>query len=389
MPAGQSRVDTAMAVVARVLIVDDEAAHTRALCETLQAAGYATTGFTRGEDAVEALRKSRFDLLLADLMMPGMDGIALLQSALAVDPDIAGIIMTGEGTIATAVDAMKAGAIDYILKPFKLSMILPVLSRALDIRRLRMENAELQRRVRERSAELEAVNRELEAFSYSVSHDLRAPLRAINGYCRMIEEDVGDRLGESGGRLFGVVRESSRKMEHLIDDLLAFSRTGRQPIRAREIDMGSLAGEAWKEVRAGWPDRQPDFTLRPLPRSWGDPALLKQVWLNLLSNSMKYSGKRDKPVIEVSAEDQGSTVTYRVRDNGAGFDMRYVEKLFGVFQRLHPESEFSGTGVGLAIVQRVVARHNGRVWAEGKVDEGATFHFSLPKAEPAQGLSSG
>jgi signal transduction histidine kinase len=374
-----------MAAPARVLIVDDEAAQTRALCETLQAAGYATTGFTRGEDALEALRKSEFDLLLADLMMPGMDGIALLQAALAHDSRVACIIMTGEGTIATAVDAMKAGATDYILKPFRLSVILPVLARALDIRRLRMENAELERRVRERSAELEAVNKELEAFSYSVSHDLRSPLRAINGYCRMIEEDHGEKLEESGRRLLGVVSESGQRMERLIDDLLEFSRTGRQPMRARPIDMEALVREAWKEVRANWPDREPEFTLKPLPRGWGDPALLKQVWLNLLYNAMKYSGKREKPAIEVSGEEGDPAVTYRVRDNGAGFEMRYAERLFGVFQRLHPEAEFPGTGVGLAIVQRVVARHNGRVWAEGKLGEGATFSFTLPKAEPAPG----
>jgi two-component system sensor histidine kinase/response regulator len=369
-----------MTVAARVLIVDDEAAHTGALCETLQAAGYATTGFTRGADAVEALRKSRYDLLLADLMMPGMDGIALLQSAHALDPDIAGVIMTGEGTIATAVDAMKAGAVDYILKPFKLSIVLPVLSRALDLRRLRMENAELERRVRERSAELEAANKELEAFSFSVSHDLRAPLRAINGFCRMIEEDVDGRLGESGMRLFATVRESAQKMERLIDDLLAFFRTARQPINAQEVDMASLASAAWQDVRAAWPDRQVDFNLPSLPSAWGDPALLKQAWLNLLSNAMKYSGKRERAIIDVSAEDQGSMVTYQVRDNGAGFDMRFAHKLFEVFQRLHSDSEFSGTGVGLAIVQRVVTRHNGRVWAEGKVGAGATFSFSLPKA---------
>jgi len=368
----------------RVLVVDDEVAQMKALCETLRDQGYDAVGYTDGEQALDALKSGgQFDLLLADMMMPKLDGIGLLQAALEHDPNLVGVIMTGKGTIGTAVDAMKAGALDYILKPFKLSAILPVLARSLSVRRLRMENAELARTVAQRTAELEAANKELEAFSYSVSHDLRSPLRAINGFCRMIEEDVGDRLGESGMRLFATVRGSSQKMERLIDDLLEFSRTGRQPINAREVDMSALVSAAWKEVRAGRPDREADFISRPLPRAWGDPSLLKQVWLNLLFNALKFTGGRDKPVIEVSAEDEGSAVTYRVRDNGAGFDMRYSHKLFGVFQRMHSESEFSGTGVGLAIVQRVVARHNGRVWAEAKVDQGATFYFSLPKAEAA------
>jgi signal transduction histidine kinase len=361
----------------RILVVDDEPAQMTALCETLRDHGYEISGFSSGKPALAALQAAKFDLLLADLMMPEMDGIALLQAALVEDPDIVGIIMTGAGTIGTAVEAMKSGALDYILKPFKLSVILPVISRALAMRRLRLENAELAQRLRERADELEAANKELEAFTYSVSHDLRAPLRSIDGYCRMIEEDLGDKLDEVGKRLFNVVRSSSLKMGILIDDLLAFSRLGRQPMSARHIDMHSLVNETWSEVRESSREGAPEFRLQSLPAAWGDRALLRQVWTNLLSNAMKYSGKREKPVIEVGVEDHGAGVIYHVKDNGAGFDMRYAERLFGVFQRLHSEREFSGTGIGLAIVQRVVTRHGGRVWAESRVDGGAKFYFTL------------
>jgi signal transduction histidine kinase len=361
----------------RILVVDDEPAQMTALCETLRDHGYEISGFSSGKPALAALQAAKFDLLLADLMMPEMDGIALLQAALVEDPDIVGIIMTGAGTIGTAVEAMKSGALDYILKPFKLSVILPVISRALAMRRLRLENAELAQRLRERADELEAANKELEAFGYSVSHDLRAPLRAIDGYCRMIEEDLGDKLDEVGKRLFNVVRGSSLKMGILIDDLLAFSRLGRQPMSVRHIDMHSLVNETWSEMRESSREGAPEFRLQSLPAAWGDRALLKQVWTNLLSNAMKYSGKREKPVIEVGVEDHDAGVIYHVKDNGAGFDMRYAERLFGVFQRLHSEKEFSGTGIGLAIVQRVVTRHGGRVWAESRVDGGAKFYFTL------------
>ncbi|MDB5812697.1 MAG: two-component hybrid sensor and regulator, partial [Betaproteobacteria bacterium] len=349
-----------------------------ALCDTLRDYGHETVGFNAGEAALAALRETKFDLLLADLMMPGMDGIALLRAAREMDADLVGIIMTGAGSVATAVEAMKVGAFDYILKPFKASVILPVLARALTVRRLRMENAELEQRLRKHVDALEAANKELEAFSYSVSHDLRSPLRAINGYPQMIEEQLGDKLDEETKRLLNVVVDTSHKMGMLIDDLLAFSKLGRQPLNAKQVDMNSVVKEAWSEASAGSSVGTHDFRLQSLPDVWCDRALLKQVWANLLSNAVKYSSKRDKSVIEVGAEDLGTEIVYCVRDNGAGFDMRYVDKLFEVFKRLHSEDEFSGTGVGLAIVHRIVTRHGGRVWAEGKVDEGASLYFSLP-----------
>src|SRR5258708_2732165 len=220
---------------ARLLIVDDEADLMRALCNTLKEEGYDTSGFTSGRNALEAPRREKFDLLLTDLMMPEMDGIALLRAALQADPDLVAIMITGEGAVATAVEAMKAGASDYILKPFKLSFILPVLSRALTVRALRVENAELNRRVRERTEqfeaankELEAANKELEAFSYSVSHDLRAPLRGIRGFSHVLLQDHAPQMRPEARELLERVISSGQRMAQIIDDLLRFSRLGRQ-----------------------------------------------------------------------------------------------------------------------------------------------------------------
>jgi len=235
----------------------------------------------------------------------------------------------------------------------------------------------------EKTAELAAVNKELDAFSYSVSHDLRAPLRAIDGYARMLEEDMGARLDAEGRRLLGVVRSSGARMGRLIDDLLEFSRLGRQALKRRTVDMAELAREASAE--AGRANALARIEIDPLPPASADGALLRQVWLNLIGNAVKYSAKRAEPRIQIGGRREDGGVLYWVRDNGAGFDMRYAERLFGVFQRLHHADEFPGTGVGLAIVQRVVVRHGGRVWAEGRQNEGATFYFSLPDAPADEG----
>ncbi len=230
---------------------------------------------------------------------------------------------------------------------------------------------------RKRSEErLAALNKELESFSYSVSHDLRAPLRAIDGYARMLDEDSGERLGGEGRRLLGVVRSSARRMGRLIDDLLEFSRLGQhEPARAR-LDMAALAREAAAELRGEYP--RAVLNVGELPEALADRTLVKQVWLNLIGNALKYSSQREVPRIDISGRTEGDALVYSVRDNGVGFDMRYAGKLFGVFQRLHRQDEFPGTGVGLAIVQRIVSRHGGRVAAEAEAGNGACFTFSLP-----------
>ena len=244
---------------------------------------------------------------------------------------------------------------------------------------LRKLNAELEERVEARTIELEAANKELESFSYSVSHDLRAPVRAIVGFSRMLTEDHGPQLDEEARRKLGIVQAEAHRMGVLIDELLAFSRLGRQAVQMKEIDMAGLARATYEGLNGH--DQQPkvELHLGSLPRATGDRTLLGQVWANLLANAVKFSSKRERPVVEVSAVTDETEHIYFVRDNGAGFDPRYQSKLFRVFQRLHDSTEFPGTGVGLALVQRIVSRHGGRVWADGKPGEGATFYFTLPK----------
>jgi two-component system sensor histidine kinase/response regulator len=372
----------AEASLTRILIVDDEAAQMKALCNTLKDHGYETTGFSSAPAALDSITENKFDLLLTDLMMPDMDGISLLQKALQKDPDLVGIIMTGEGTIATAVDAMKSGALDYILKPFKLSAIIPVLDRALTVRRLRLENTALERRVRERTDELESANKELEAFSYSVSHDLRAPLRHINGFAELLSKSAGAALSEKDRHSLNLIFNSAQQMNHLIDDLLDFSRTSRAEMRRIEVNLHELLEKIIHDLQPEVEGRNIIWKKDPLPCVLGDPSLLRQVFNNLLFNAIKYTRPRDPAKIEIGCLNEGDaneTVIF-VRDNGVGFDMQYADKLFGVFQRLHRKEEFEGTGIGLANVRRIIARHGGRTWAEGKIDEGATFYFSLPAA---------
>jgi signal transduction histidine kinase len=230
------------------------------------------------------------------------------------------------------------------------------------------------------SARLTAANRELESFAYSVAHDLRAPLRAIGGFSHILAEAHGERLDPEGRRLLERVEANSQKMAELIDNLLEFSRLGRQAMSPARIDMTALMEEVVGETRPQT-DRAPAITVRPLPPAWGDRSLIRQAVENLVSNAIKYSGTRDRPAIEIAGETKDEENVYSVKDNGVGFDMRYYEKLFGVFQRLHRAEEFPGVGVGLAIVKRMVARHGGRVWAESQPDAGATFYFALPAAE--------
>ena len=247
-------------------------------------------------------------------------------------------------------------------------------------------NQTLEQRVLERTAQLEASNKELESFCYSVSHDLRAPLRAINGFAAILGEDHGQQLNAEAQRTLGIIRSEAERMGQLIDDLLAFSRIGRQAMQMAEMDMGAIAQRAFDDCAAQAPGRDIRFKLHPLPAAHGDSSLLPLVWINLISNAVKYT--RPKPVaeIEITSHDSNGEVVYCVKDNGVGFDPQYVGKLFGVFQRLHTDAEFEGTGVGLALVQRIILRHGGRVWAESILNEGATFYFTLPRT---RGKSAG
>jgi len=233
---------------------------------------------------------------------------------------------------------------------------------------------------RRKTSELQAVNKELDAFSHSVAHDLRAPLRAVDGYALALEESHASELDAEGRRLLGVVRASSQLMGRLIDALLDFARLGREPLRTRSVELDELVNQTIDELRSGLGGRTVDFVIGKLGTAVADPALLKQVLANLLGNAVKFTRDKNPAVVEIGRRKEaepGDANVYYVKDNGAGFDMRYSDKLFGVFQRLHRAEEYEGTGVGLSIVQRVITRHGGRVWADSRPGEGATFYFTL------------
>jgi light-regulated signal transduction histidine kinase (bacteriophytochrome) len=246
-----------------------------------------------------------------------------------------------------------------------------------EIRRL---NSELELRVAERTAELQAANEEMEGFSYSVAHDLRAPLRHVMAFVELLQKDAGPSLSETNREHLTMIARASKRMGGLIDDLLAFSRVGRAEMQTTECNLNQLVQETLRDFQADTKERNIVWEIHPLPSVRADSSLLRLVLVNLISNAVKFTGNRTAAKIEIGCapDEKGETVIF-IRDNGAGFDPEYAEKLFGVFQRLHSQDEFEGTGIGLANVQRIIKRHGGRVWAEGVVDAGATFYFSIPK----------
>ena len=364
----------------RLLVVDDEASLMAALRTTLEEEGYEVTGVTSGAAGLALLPEGGFDVLVTDLMMPGMDGIKLLGRALTIDPNLAVIVMTGHGSIPTAVEAMKTGAVDYVLKPFKLAALRTALERALVLRGLRLKNVALEQHVQARTTQLEAANQELDAFCHSVSHDLRTPLRTIEGFVEILRSRHAAALPPEVRRLVNLIRDGAGEMNQLIDDLLEFSRLGRRALTREPVDLERLSREAFGDLAGEYRGRRVDLRVGRLPAASGDPALLRLVFVNLLSNALKFTGRREQAVIEIGVAPTvaENAPAYFVRDNGVGFDMRHAEELFGVFQRLPEAQEFEGTGVGLATVRRIIERHGGRIWAEARPGAGATFFFTLP-----------
>jgi PAS domain S-box-containing protein len=243
---------------------------------------------------------------------------------------------------------------------------------------VRKLNAELERRVIERTAQLENANKELEAFSYSVSHDLRAPLLAINGFTQFLSMHLGEKLDDEGKRLLGIIKTNTQTMQHLVSALLMLSKTNKKELDTATIDMTVLAQETYNDTASPEAKQKIQITIHPLPQTRGDKMLLRQVWSNLLSNAIKFTLAKDERAITVGGRTEENKNVFFVKDSGAGFDMKNAGKLFGVFSRLHTDEEFEGTGIGLSIVRRAVHRHGGDVWAEGEVGKGATFYFSLP-----------
>jgi signal transduction histidine kinase len=358
-----------------ILLVDNEPKGLLALEALLEPLGQKLITASSGREALRQLLAHDFALILLDIQMPGLDGFqtaALIRERERNRQTPIIFLTASYESEAQVFRGYAVGAVDYVYKPLQPEILRSKVSVFVELAR----TTEV---VRKQAAQLELANKDLESFSYSVSHDLRAPLRAIGGYSDILRQSCGDKLGDENNRVLGKIIESAQRMETLIEDLLAFSQLGRHAISAKEIDMEALAREVLDELRSVPGQRVPQCILKPLPLGWGDRSLIRQVWLNLLSNAIKFTGTREVPSIELGGSSENARNVYYVKDNGAGFDMRYYDKLFGVFQRLHSASEFPGTGVGLAIVQRVVVRHGGSAWAEGKSGEGATFYFALPK----------
>jgi light-regulated signal transduction histidine kinase (bacteriophytochrome) len=376
--------------VLNVLCLEDSPRDAEIMRELLIDAGYELKMDCTAveKEFVSFLRSHRYDIILSDFKLPGFDGFTALRWSVEICPDVPFICISGTVGEETAVELLKKGAVDYILKD-RLVRLPSAIQRALDeakekeAHRLAVEeiqklNAELEQRVIERTVQLKAANKELEAFTYSVSHDLRAPLRAVDGFSRFVLEDYENKLDSEGRRLLNLIRSNIQKMDQLITDLLALSRVTRCELNLSGIDMTQMAISMFNESAAPDVNNKISLTVDPLPEACADPTYIRQVWANLIANAIKFSSKEKKPSIRICGRIENGFNVYCVKDNGVGFNPEYAHKLFGVFQRLHKSDDFEGTGVGLAIVQRIVHRHGGKVWAESEEGKGATFYFSLP-----------
>jgi two-component system NtrC family sensor kinase len=385
----------------KILAVDDSLTYLHSIADTLRGEGYDVVLANSGEEALSLLSVEPVDCVLLDLMMPGIGGEETCRriKAAPIIRDTPLIMLTALEDREAMIRGLGAGADDFIAKSSDLAVLKARVLAQLRRKQFEDEN----RRIREqllqtvheaseaRAAralaemrarlleDLEHKNRELEAFSYSVSHDLRAPLRAIDGFSQVLLDESGGRLDEGGREHLRRIRAAAQRMGHLIDAMLDLAQVTRASFRREKVDLSLLATSVAGQLRASQPDRNVEFIIPRALEATGDPHLLRALLENLFGNAWKFTSRRAAAVIELGVIDSASPRVYSVRDNGAGFDMAYAGKLFGPFQRLHSSSAFTGTGIGLATVKRIVDRHGGRVWAEGRVDHGATVHFTLPE----------
>jgi DNA-binding response OmpR family regulator len=394
----------------KILAVDDSETFLQGVAEALRAEGCEVVLARSGEEALDLLAVQSVDCVLLDLVMPGIGGRETCRRVKSAPSmrDIPIVMLTSVEDRDAIIEGLSAGADDYIAKSgdFELlrARVLAQIrrkqfegeSRIVRERLLRAELESAEARSAQRIAEaraelvseLEAKNEELESFSYSVAHDLRAPLRSLDGFSLALLEDYSEKLDVEGRQFLQYIREGAQQMATLIDDLLALSRVTRSEFRRERVDLSEIAQAIVERLRQTQPERSVEITIAEGLVEEADPHLLVIVLENLLGNAWKYTGKRAQARIEVGASLHGSSRAFFVRDNGAGFDMAYASKLFGVFQRLHSPREFEGTGIGLATVQRIIRRHGGRIWAEAEVDRGATFHFALSGGPHSNGKGS-
>ncbi|MDZ8263173.1 ATP-binding protein [Nostoc sp. ChiQUE01b] len=385
---------------ARILLVDDNA-DMRGYLRRLLNQYYEVEAVNDGLAALRAIRRGgsvTYDLVLADVMMPRMDGFELLRSLRASlnTQTIPIILLSARAGEESRVEGLETGADDYLIKPFSARELLARVNVNLQLAQMRREavyreqvmqavqtlNERLEQQVKARTAQLEAINQELEAFSSSVSHDLRTPLRYISSFAERLQGKLNPTLVDASSlQTLNIITKSALEAEKMVDDLLEFSRLGQTEIDLTTVKISQLVQQVREQLQPELIGRSLHWQIEPLPTVEGDPALLLLVLQNLLSNAIKYTHNNPEAAIKIGSIEQEQEVIFFVKDNGAGFDMKYHERLFTMFQRLHPQEEFPGTGVGLATVRRIIHRHGGRIWAEGAIDQGATFYFSLPKHE--------
>jgi signal transduction histidine kinase len=376
-----------------ILLVDDKAENLLALESILEGPDYHLVRALSGPDALLALLAHDYAAIVLDVQMPGMSGIELAQiiRARKKTQHVPILFLTAHGD-ESAIAGYQAGAVDFMTKPVQAAVLRSKISAFAELfrksnelkaeveerrqaeERIRQLNSELSQRV----DELAAANAELESFSYTVSHDLRAPLRQVSGFVSLMEESLGERKNTHDGEYIDLIQKAVSRMGQLIDDLLAFSRVGRVEINRDIVDLTRLVDQVRETLAPAAAGRNIQWKVGELPEVAGDPAMLRQVVVSLLDNALKFTRTRDLARIEIGARTEHGEHIFFVRDNGVGFDARHTDKLFGVFQRLHTGAEFEGTGIGLASVRRIVQRHNGRSWAESVQGEGAAIYFSLP-----------
>ena len=389
---------TASPVPIEILLVEDNHDDIRLIQDMLSETGTVPFSLEVASSLAAALDRVRaggIDVLLLDLGLPDSSGVGTFTSVHAQIPTLPIIVLTGFGDPSVALTVVQQGAQDYLMKgQVDGNLIWRTIRYAMERQRGRRElvlsetrvrqlNESLERRVADRTAALAAANRELETFTYSVSHDLRAPLRQIDGFSRILVEHAGPALDTKSQHYLRRIQEGTQHMGRLVDDLLNLAQLGRRDVHTRAMPLDAIVNDALSELRADWGDRNIQWTIGGLPTVECDPGLMKIVFTNLLSNAIKYTRPREVAIIEVASTGSNGRCTIFVRDNGVGFSMKYADKLFGVFQRLHRADQFEGSGVGLATVQRIIHKHGGEIWAEAEPNRGATFSFTL-----AQGCDS-
>jgi signal transduction histidine kinase len=388
----------------RILLVEDNPGDVLLMEETLGDAegGFAMESVERLAPALERLRAGGIEVVLLDLTLPDSAGVNTFTAVQAHAPEVPIIVLTGLSDELLAVSTVRDGAQDYLVKgqvdgnmlrrTIRYAIERHQARRALEVSEQRLKaaveqiqllNEDLERRVAERTSELANANKELEAFTYSVSHDLRAPLRHVSGFAQMLAEEMGSHLSPVSRDYVERIQQRAAQMGIMVDDLLNLARLGRQPLNPRLTPLTEIVGAVMADLESESAGRRIEWRIGELPSVACDPGLMRVVFTNLLSNAVKYTRPRELAVIEVDQMTSAGEPAFVVKDNGVGFDMKYAARLFGAFQRLHRADEFEGTGVGLATVQRIIHKHGGRIWAQAVPEGGASFYFTLNAAVPA------